>query len=152
MTVPVVGGSAPIHGGPSSSTDVLVNSSAVVNMSVGDMVQTNVLVSSDVGFQLANSGTVGSACFDESKARDFESLAGLVLTSNAFPGTSSRESVQGLVRTCLEMCAVDLTEVYSPALFHERSMQRGLSSRSGCRPGNAWQMQQGAAKRKAEKS
>ena len=43
-----------------------------------------------VGFQLANSGTVGSACFDESKARDFESLAGLVLTSNAFPGTSSR--------------------------------------------------------------
>ena len=36
--------------------------------------------------------------------------------------------MQGLERTCLEMCAVDLTEVYSPPLFTERSMQLGLST------------------------
>ena len=36
--------------------------------------------------------------------------------------------MQGLVKTCLETCAVDLTDVYSPALFNERSMQLGLST------------------------
>ena len=36
--------------------------------------------------------------------------------------------MQVLVRTCLEMCAVDLTEVYSQDLFNERSMQVGLST------------------------
>ena len=36
--------------------------------------------------------------------------------------------MQGLVKTCFEMCAVDLTEVHSPALFTERSMQLGLST------------------------
>ena len=30
------------------------------------------------------------------------------------------------MRTCLEMCAVDVTEVCSPALFNERSMQLRL--------------------------
>ena len=32
------------------------------------------------------------------------------------------------MKTCLEMCAADLTEVYSPALFDERSMQLGVSA------------------------
>ena len=44
------------------------------------------------------------------------------------PGKLSRESVQGLVRTCLEMRAVDLTKVYSPALFNDHSMQLDLSA------------------------
>ena len=92
------------------------------------MVQTSVLVSSDVGIQPAISGTVGSLCFNGSKARVFEKLTDLVLTSSAFPGRPSRESVQGLARIFLEMCAVDLTEVYLPALFNERAMQLGLST------------------------
>ena len=51
-----------------------------------------------------------SLCFIESKARDFEKLTGRVLTSIAFLGKPSRKSVQGLVKTCFEMYAVDLTE------------------------------------------
>ena len=98
-------------------------------VSVEDMVQKPMsLISASVGFQPASPGAVGSLCFNESKARDFEKLTDLVLTSNALPGRPSRESVQGLVETYLEMCAVDLTEVYSPALFNERSMQLGLST------------------------
>ena len=67
--------------------------------------------------------------------------------------------MQGLVRTCVEMCAVDLTEVYSPALFNERSMLLGLSTEGSCRPADGLdfgdqsttrQMQQRAAKHKTE--
>ena len=36
--------------------------------------------------------------------------------------------MQGLVKTCLDMREADLTEVYSPTLFNERSMQLGLSA------------------------
>ena len=36
--------------------------------------------------------------------------------------------MRGLARTCLEMRAVDLTEVYSSALFNEHSMQLVLST------------------------
>ena len=75
------------------------------------------------------------------KARDFETLTDLVLTSNAFTGKPSRESVQGLVRTCLKMCAVDLAEAWSPALFNERSMQLGLSTGCGCRPWKGWNLE-----------
>ena len=81
-----------------------------------------------VGIQRACAGTVGSLCFNESKARDFETSRNLALTSNPFPGRPSRESVQGLVKTCLDMRAADLTEVHSPALFNERSMQLGVST------------------------
>ena len=104
-TVPVVSGSAPIQGGSSSSTNVPVNSSMAASVSVKDMVQTN------VGIKPASSGTVASLCFNESKAQDTEKLTDLVLTSMAFPGRRSRESVQGLVKTSLEMRAVDLSEV-----------------------------------------
>ena len=45
--------------------------------------------------------------------------------------------MQGLVKTCLEMCSVDLTEVYSPALFNERSMQLGLNSSGAAELENA---------------
>ena len=45
--------------------------------------------------------------------------------------------MHGLVKTCLEMCAVDLTEVYSASLFNERSMQLGVS------PGVAADMETG---------
>ena len=34
--------------------------------------------------------------------------------------------MQGLVKTCLEMGAVDLTGGYSPALFNAQAMQLGL--------------------------
>ena len=98
MTVPVVCGSAPIQEGSSSRTDVPVVSSGAVSRGVEDMVQTSVLDSSDVGIQPYNSGAVGSPCSNESKARDFENLADLVLTSNEFPRKPGRESVQSLVR------------------------------------------------------
>ena len=93
-TVPVVRSTAPISGGSSSSTDVPVNSSASASVRVEDMVQTSVLVPSDGGIPPSNAGTVGSLCFSESKAQDFEKLTDFVLTSNAYPGKPSRESVQ----------------------------------------------------------
>ena len=130
-TVPVESGAAPIQG--SWSADVPVDSSVGTSVSVEDTVQTSVPISTSVGIQPASSGTVGSLCFNESKTQDVEKLTNLVLTSKAFPGSPSRESVKGLVKTCLEMCAADLTEVYSPALFNERSMQLGLSTGGGCR-------------------
>ena len=40
----------------------------------------------------------------------------------------SSESLHCLVKTCFEMCAVHLIEVYSPAHFNERSMQLSLST------------------------
>ena len=48
-TVLVVSGSSPIQGGSSSSPDVLVNSSVTASVSVEDMVQTSVTLSSTVG-------------------------------------------------------------------------------------------------------
>ena len=42
--------------------------------------------------------------------------------------------MQSLVKTCLEMCAVDLTEVNSPAIFSGRSMQLGLSTGVAAEP------------------
>ena len=48
-TVLVVSGSCPIQGGSSSSLDVLVNSSVAASVSVEDMVQTSVTLSSTVG-------------------------------------------------------------------------------------------------------
>ena len=84
-------------------------------MSVEDTVQTSVPFLSDAGIQPSNSGTGTSLCFNLSKAGYYEKLTDFVLTPNAFPGKPCRESVQGLVRTCLEMCVVDLTEVDSLA-------------------------------------
>ena len=49
--VPVKSGSAPILGGSSSSADNLVNSSVATNVSVEDMVQTSVHISTSVGIQ-----------------------------------------------------------------------------------------------------
>ena len=77
---------------------------------------------------------------NESKARDYEKLTNLVLTSNAFPGRPSSESVQGLVKICLEMCAVDLTEVCSAALFNARPMQLGLSTCVGAELETVWNL------------
>ena len=93
-TVPTESGSAPIQGGSISSADVPVNSSVCTSVSVDDMVQTS------VGTQPASSGTVGSLCFNESNAKDLEKLTNLVLTSSAFSGIRSRESVQSPVKTC----------------------------------------------------
>ena len=117
LTALVVRGSAPIQGSSSSGTDVLVDSSAAMSMSVEDMVQTSVPDPSNVGIQPSSSGIVGSLSFNESKARDFETLTDLVLTSKTFPGKAQ----QGIG-------AVDLTDVCSPALFNERSMQPGPST------------------------
>ena len=58
LTVPVLGGSVPIEGGSSSSEDILVFPS----MSVEDMVQKSVPISTNVGIQLSSSGTAGSLC------------------------------------------------------------------------------------------
>ena len=79
-------GCAPTQGGSSSSSDVLVYSSVATSVSVEDMVQTSVPISTSVGIQPASSGTVGSLCFDEGKANDFGKLTNFVLTSTAFPG------------------------------------------------------------------
>ena len=72
--------------------------------------------------------------------KDFEKLTNLVLTSNAVPGRLSRESEQGIVKTCLEMSAVDLTEVYSPAIFNERSMQLGISKGVAAELETSWNL------------
>ena len=126
-----VGGSAPMVGRSSSSASVLVNSS--MTASVEDMVQTDVPLQPNVGIpssitRTVSSGTVGSLCFNESKAGDFGKLTNLVLAPNTFLGRAGAESVQGLAKICLEMCAVDLAEVYSPALFNKRSRPSGLST------------------------
>ena len=115
-----MGGSAPVEGGLNPSADVPVFPSTTVRTSVEDKVQTSA--------QPSNSGAVGSLGFNNSKARGFEQVMDLVLTPNAFRGKPSRESVQGLVKTCLERCAVDFSEVCSPALFNEHAMQLGLST------------------------
>ena len=123
-TVLVASYAAPIQRGSSSSTNVLVNSSVTPSMSVGDMVQ---LWCSWIALH-------------ESMATDFEKFPDLVLTSTAFPGRPSRESKQGLVKTCLEMCAIEMTEVYSSALFNERSMQLGLSAGVAAELGTCWNL------------
>ena len=100
-SVPVESGSAPIQGGLSSSADVPVNSSVATSLSVEDTVQSSDPISASVGIHLASPGTVGSLRFGGSKAKEFEKMANLVLTSNAFPGTPSSESVQGLSNPAL---------------------------------------------------
>ena len=49
--------------------------------------------------------------------------------------------MQGLVRTYLEMCALDLTEVYSPALFNQHSMQLGLSTGVAANLETGWNLE-----------
>ena len=102
-TVLVESGSAPTQGGSSSSADVPVDSSVATSVSVEDMVQTSVPFSTSVGTQPASAGTTGTLCFNESKPKDFEKLTNLVLTSKAYPGRPSSESVQRLVKTCVGM-------------------------------------------------
>ena len=63
----------PIQGSSSSSADVLVDSS--------DMVQTSVPISTSVGIQPASSGTVGSLSFNQSKAKDFEKCLSTVVAA-----------------------------------------------------------------------
>ena len=102
---------------------VPVGSSVAASVSVQDMVQTDVPIPTCV----LESNRPALVQLDRlGKARDFEKLTNLVLTTNEFPRIPSRESVQGPVKTCLEMRAVDPTEVYSPSTFNERSMQLGL--------------------------
>ena len=105
-----------------------VDSSEAGSTSVEGLVQTSVPVPSNSGVQPSHSGTIGSLCFNGSKARDFEQLTDLVSASTEFPGLTSWESLQRLVRTDSETRAVEFTEVYSPALCNERSMQLGLSA------------------------
>ena len=79
-------------------------------MIVEDIVQTSVPNSTSDGIQPAKLWYSWIALLNESKARDFEKLTNLALTSDAFSGRPSWESVQGLVKICLEICEVDLTE------------------------------------------
>ena len=69
-----------VQGALSSSADVPVDSSVATSVSVEDMVQTDVPTSTSGRTQPARAGTVGSLCFNESKAKDFEKLTNLVLT------------------------------------------------------------------------
>ena len=48
--------------------------------------------------------------------------------------------MQGLVKTCLEMCAVALTEVYSPAIFNEHSMQLCLRTGLAAERETGWNL------------
>ena len=84
-TVAVRSGSAQIQGGSSSSTDVLVESSVAAIVSVEDLVQNSVPISTSVGIEPASAGKSDRFVFNESKARDFEKLTNLVLTSDKDP-------------------------------------------------------------------
>ena len=122
-TVLVESGSAPIQGGSSSSADVPVNSSVATSASVEDMVQTSDLVSTTVGIQPASAGKVESRCFDEIKAKDFENLTNLILTSI---GAKSRANLIGNVRSVSDRSQL------------ARSLQRAFNVawpeyRGGCR-------------------
>ena len=60
----------------------LLHSSVATSVIIEDMVQTNVPTSTGVGTQPTSAGTIGTLCFNESKAKDFEKITNLVLTSN----------------------------------------------------------------------
>ena len=49
--------------------------------------------------------------------------------------------MQGLVKISLELRAVDLTEVYPPAIFIERSMQLGLSKGVAAELQTCWNLE-----------
>ena len=119
--------------GSSLSTDVLVISSVVVSVSVKDMVQSSVPIYTRVGIQPTSSDTVGSLCFNESKARDFEKWTNLVLTSNAFPGSHQ----QGIGATSRENLLGDVCSRSDRSLLAS-SLQRTFDAawpvyRGGCR-------------------
>ena len=63
-TISVVSGPAPIRRGSSSSADVPVDSSVATSVSIEDVAQTIVPVSTRVGVQPVSAGTVGSLCFE----------------------------------------------------------------------------------------
>ena len=68
--------------------------------------------------------------------------------SNACPGKPSRGSVQGPVRSSVEMCAVHLTEVYSPVLFNEHSVQLGMSTWAASEVEDGWNLETKSRRRK----
>ena len=85
-TGPVVSGSAPIPGGSRLSTDVPVNYSVAVCVSVEQCPYFD-----ECWNPTGQLWCSWIAVFDESKARDFAKLTDLVLTSNACPGRPNRE-------------------------------------------------------------
>ena len=122
-------GTSTIQGSSSSSADVPVGSSMAASVSVEDMVQTDVLTSTSVETQPASAGAMGTLCVNESKAKDPREIDKSCvdikcMSKNHQHGIDAR----CLVKTCVDMCAVDLTEFYSPAIFNERSIQLGLST------------------------
>ena len=70
---------------------------------------------------------LGAPYLDEHRLQDAGVLMNLVLASDVFPEEPDEEDVRNIVRLCLEMNAVDLAEVYSPASFRKRALQLGLS-------------------------
>ena len=84
----------PIQGGPSSSADVLVNSSVATSVIVEDSIQTKSLF-----LRVLESNQPALAQLDRSasmKARpEIEKLTDLVLTSKAFPGIFCRHLLSG---------------------------------------------------------
>ena len=140
-TVLVKSGSAPIQGGSSSGVNVPVDPSVAASASVQDMVQTYFPISTSVETQPTSAGTVGSLGFNESKTKDFEKLTNLACVDVECSSVPNRESVQGLVTTCLEMCVVDLTEVYLSALFNERSMHLDLGTGVNAELETGWNLE-----------
>ena len=115
-----------IQGGSSSSADVPVDSSVATSVNVEDMVQTYILSSTSVGTQPANARTNGTLCLNESKAKDFEKLTNLVLTSKSISRKThygidarSRENLLGDVcsRSGRRLLARNFQRTFSAAWF-----------------------------------
>ena len=61
---------------------------------------------------------LGAPLFDDRRSQDAGVLMNLVLACGAFPEKPDEEGIKSIVRLCLEMNAVDLAELYSPAHYH----------------------------------
>ena len=113
-------------GSAGSSSDqalAVIPASAGPGTSVEDMIGPVAVVASG-----SSAASLSSMGIDGRMYEDFEKLVNLVRMSGAFPEEEpTTREVQEIAKICLAMCAVDLSEVYSPARFKERALQLGLS-------------------------
>ena len=64
---------------------------------------------------------------DAYKSHDFDKMLNLLLLSAVGPERPNKADMEQIVNVCLSMCAVDFSEVYSPARFRDRALSLGLS-------------------------
>lgn len=64
---------------------------------------------------------------DAYKSRDFDKMLDLLLLSGVGPERPTKADMEQIVNVCLSMCAVDFSEIYSPARFKDRALRLGLS-------------------------